>query len=55
MVKRQQMRWSQRGAHHLLQVRTKVLNGDLQATFGRWYPGLRTEPTGEREELRKAA
>ena len=55
MVKKQQMRWSQRGAHHLLQVRTKVLNGELQATFGRWYPGLRTESEGEREELRKAA
>ena len=44
MVKRQQMRWSQRGAHHLLQVRTKVLNGDLQATFGRWYPGMKARP-----------
>jgi hypothetical protein len=55
MVKKQQMRWSQRGAHHLLQVRTKVLNGDFQATFAGWYPGLRTEPEGEREEMRKAA
>jgi hypothetical protein len=54
MVKRQQMRWSQRGAHPLLQVRTKVLNGDLQATFGRWYPRMRTELEGG-EELRKAA
>ena len=55
MVKRQQMRWSERGAHHLLQVRTKVLNGDFQATFGRWDPGMCAEPEGEREELRKAA
>lgn len=30
MVKRQQMRWSQRGAHHLLQVRTKVLKDELR-------------------------
>jgi hypothetical protein len=29
MVKKQQMRWSRRGAHLLLQVRTAVLNGDL--------------------------
>ena len=28
MVKKQQMRWSQRGAHLLLQIRTRVLNGD---------------------------
>lgn len=55
MVKKQQMRWSQLGAHHLLQVRTKVLDGELQANFGRWHPGLCTEPEGEREELRKAA
>jgi hypothetical protein len=39
MVKQQQMRWTQRGAHLLLQVRTQALNDDLRATFGRWYPG----------------
>jgi len=40
MVKKQQMRWSPRGAHLLLQVRTRVLNDDLAADFARWYPGL---------------
>lgn len=40
MVKKQQMRWSPRGAHLLLQVRTRVLNGDLAADFARWYPGF---------------
>ncbi len=40
MVKKQQMRWSERGAHLLLQVRTQVLNGDLRQWFSRWYPGL---------------
>jgi hypothetical protein len=39
-VKRQQMRWTPLGAHLLLQVRTAELNGDLRATFERWYPGL---------------
>src|SRR5438445_6017015 len=29
MVKKQQMRWSPRGAHLLLQIRTRVLNDDL--------------------------
>ena len=36
-VKKQQMRWSQRGAHLLLQVRTHVLNGDWRATLSRWH------------------
>jgi hypothetical protein len=38
MVKRQQMRWTPRGAHLLLQIRTRVLNDDLTAAFRRWYP-----------------
>ncbi len=42
MVKKQQMRWSPRGAHLLLQVRTRVLNNDLAGDFARWYPGLTT-------------
>lgn len=40
MVKKQQMRWSPRGAHLLLQVRTRALNGDLADAFCRWYPGF---------------
>jgi hypothetical protein len=36
-VKRQQMRWTKKGAHLLLQVRTKVLNKELHSTFERWY------------------
>lgn len=40
MVKKQQMRWSPEGAHLLLQLRTRVLNGDLAADFNRWYPGF---------------
>jgi hypothetical protein len=49
MVKKQQMRWTQRGAHLLLQVRTRVLNDDLRSTFERWYPGLKVNvaPTQE--------
>jgi len=43
LVKKQQMRWTPRGAHLLLQVRTCVLNDDLEATFERWYPALRVE------------
>jgi hypothetical protein len=43
MVKKQQMAWTERGAHFLLQVRTRVLNGDLEETFRRWYPQFRSE------------
>jgi hypothetical protein len=39
-AKRQQMQWSPRGAHLLLQTRTGTLDGTLRATFARWYPGL---------------
>jgi len=41
MTKKQQMQWSLRGAHLLLQVRTRVLNGDWEAAFRTWYPGFR--------------
>ncbi len=44
MVKKQQMRWTERGADLLLQVRARVLNEDLRATFHRWYPGLKADP-----------
>jgi hypothetical protein len=40
MVKKQQMRWTKRGAHLLLQARTETLNGELRDTFCRWYPGM---------------
>jgi len=40
-VKKQQMQWSQRGAHLLLQTRTKVLDGDLEGVFRGWYPQFR--------------
>jgi hypothetical protein len=49
MVKQQQMRWTQRGAHLLLQVRTQALNDDLRATFGRWYPAMQTGVHQEQE------
>jgi hypothetical protein len=47
MVKKQQMRWSQRGAHLLLQIRTRVLNDDLADDFHRWYPGFTHTPPQE--------
>jgi len=46
-VKKQQMRWTQKGAHLLLQVRTRALNDDLKDTFCRWYPGMVATSTSE--------
>ena len=37
-VMRQQMQWIAKGAHLLLQTRTRVLDGDLDAAFLDWYP-----------------
>jgi hypothetical protein len=40
MAKKQQMQWSRKGAHYLLQTRTAVLNSELQDKFACWYPGF---------------
>jgi len=44
MVKQQQMRWTPRGAHLLVQVRTRVLNDELADDFRRWYPAFTPAP-----------
>ena len=49
MVKKQQMRWTPRGAHLLLQVRTRILNNELGDDFHRWYPGF--THTAERHDV----
>jgi hypothetical protein len=41
--KRQQLQWTKRGAHLLLQTRVKTLNQELGAVFQRWYPDLQLE------------
>lgn len=49
MVKRQQMRWTRDGgAQYVMEVRTQVLNGSLEATFRRWYPLFRPGPVSPR-------
>jgi hypothetical protein len=55
MVKKQQMQWTESGAHNLLQIRTKVLNNQLRETFVRWYPGnAKRTGVGNSEEGRIA-
>ena len=54
MVKKQQMRWTPRGAHLLLQIRTRVLNDQLVGDFHRWHPGF-THCSPDTEDLADAA
>jgi len=51
-TKRQQMQWSPKGAHLLLQMRTRVLNGELEQTFRNWHPNFRAVND---EKIKKAA
>ena len=46
-AKRQQMQWTKRGAHLLLQTRTRTLDGTLRSLFEEWYPGLANDNTEE--------
>ncbi len=39
-----EMRWTPKGAHLLLQVRTRVLNDELGDAFRRWYPEVVSAP-----------
>lgn len=55
MVKKQQMRWSPRGAHLLLQIRTRVLNEQLAGDFRRWHPGFTHTPEPTPDDQRQAA
>src|ERR671922_700808 len=41
--KKQQMQWSKRGAHLLLQTRVKTLNRELGSVFKQWYPDMEVE------------
>jgi hypothetical protein len=43
-VKRQQMQWTAKGSHLLLQTRTKVLDDDLEGVFRGWYRQFRPLP-----------
>ena len=40
MSKSQQMRWDPQCAHQLLQVRVRVVDGQLRDDFSRWHPGF---------------
>jgi hypothetical protein len=48
------MRWTPRGAHLLLQIRTRVLNDQLAGDFHRWHPAFTHQPR-KAEDLLTAA
>ena len=50
-AKRQQMQWTPRGAHLLLQARTRTLDGTLRPLFEQWYPGLANDNSASPERL----
>ena len=51
-AKRQQMQWTKRGVHRLLQTRTRTLDDTLRPLFERWYPGLANDnPTGAAQSV----
>jgi hypothetical protein len=51
-AKKQQMQWSQAGAHRLLQTRTRALDGTLRELFTSWYPAM---PANDGQPLSLAA
>ncbi|KAE8756193.1 MULTISPECIES: ISKra4 family transposase [Paraburkholderia] len=42
LTKRQQMRWSLKGAHYLLQTRIELLDGRLETCFAKRFPHFRS-------------
>ncbi len=41
MVKKQQMRWTKKGAHRMIQVRIATLNQELRQSFCNWHPSMK--------------
>ena len=54
MVKKQQTRWTPRGAHLLLQIRTRILNDTLTTDYRRWYPNFGDERDTARRSRRSS-
>ena len=44
LAKRQQMQWTKKGAHLLVQARTRVRNEEWEDCFRQPYPGFRPLP-----------
>ena len=53
-VKKQQMQWTLKGAHLLLQSRTKVLNNELEDVLRLWFPRFRPKAQTDSSEQKAA-
>jgi len=53
-AKRQQMQWTWRGAHLLLQTRTHALDGTLRPLFERWFPGMANDNKADADQAAAA-
>ena len=53
-AKRQQMQWTKRCAHLLLQTRTRTLDGTLRSIFEEWYPGLANDNAAKASQAEAA-
>ena len=51
-AKKQQMQWTKKSAHLVLQMRTQVLDERLEETFRDWYPGQNPLRTRSRRRLK---
>ena len=49
-VNKQHMQWTLKGAHLLLQTRTRILNDELEDMFRGWYPRFRPKPQTSSEQ-----
>jgi len=47
--KKQQMQWTKKGAHSMLQIRSKVLNEELVDCFKKWYPNFKINKRHEKK------
>ena len=47
-AKKQQMQWTRRGVHLLMQLRTRVLDDTLDSDFKRWRNGRQSPSTEAR-------
>jgi len=45
-AKKQQMRWTEQGCHHIVQLRTRVIDDELRPAMKRWYPGMQAPELG---------
>jgi len=53
--KKQQMQWSKKGAHLLMQVRTATANNELDKIFRGWYPDFQNDIQGKDGHILKLA